>query len=803
MRVMLDGRPLQGATGNRGVGRYVRDLLRGLSLAGGDLDLSLLIDPRRSPPDLDGVFGAAPSRGEEPAADRPRGRHPRPRITEATSPPGPAPVWGLWHGPSWLARAELDVWHETFLAPPRVLAGLPWVATIHDLIPLRHPGRFSLRHRLVFRLSLARCARADRVIAVSRFTADQVIETFGVDPRKIVVIPPAIDLGALEGVAAGGITGVDGPYLLHLGGFDPLKGVEDVLLPAFAEVARRHPELRLVMTGGGPGEHRRVDAVCAGWGGAGRVRCVGLLPSSALAGAIAGAAALVVPSHEEGFGIPAVEALAAGVPVVVGQAEATREIVRGVGSLTAGPEPTDFAAAIEAALEQGGPATADAEPRRERARLYSHERVARQVLELYRQVGRGGARARGPRSEPGRRASCSPALADAGSRPLAPGSRGAGAPRRVRPLRRIVIDARVLAHRPTGVARYLRGILDELPSLLEPEERVELWADRPLEARLSEVFSTRILCGPRWGGSDPVWRQLRLAAGVLRDPPSVLFCPFYTVPLAAAVPAVVTIHDVSFAAHPEWFRRRSRLAFRLAGPSARRAVRVLTPSRFSAGEITAYLGVEPSRITVTPLGLDSRWRAGPAAAERAAARDWLGFDGPFVLHLGAVHQRRNVDLLVRGFAALERRPARLVIAGPSIPPAPDLVPLAAELGLEDRLILREWVPEEHLRGLLGEAGALAYLSSYEGFGLPALEAMACGTPVVALRRASLPEVLGGAAVWIEEEAPQAVAEALKEVLDHPSRADELSTLGRRRAAGFTWRRCAGQTLDALRSCYDS
>jgi glycosyltransferase involved in cell wall biosynthesis len=366
---------------------------------------------------------------------------------------------------------------------------------------------------------------------------------------------------------------------------------------------------------------------------------------------------------------------------------------------------------------------------------------------------------------------------------------------------RLAVDARVLAQTPTGVARYLRGLLAELPALLDPGDRVELFANRDLPEGVPPGVERVTVLPDLLPGGDPVWRQFRLAAALRGGRADVLFCPFYSVPLATRVPSVVTIHDVSFAAHPEWFSARARLAFRLAGPSARRARRVLTVSRFSAGEIAARLRVPADQIEVIAPGIDDSWRLPVSEAERRDVRAWLGHGEPYALHLGAVHTRRRADLLVEALAAGGDRlaPLHAVVAGPTIAPAPDLAALARRLGIEARLLRREWVPEPLVRPLLAEAAALVYLSSYEGFGLPALEAMAAGTPVVALRRASLPEVLGDAAEWVADPHPVGVARALQRVLDD-ARAAELRQLGRERAGQFRWPDAARRTIGVLRAC---
>jgi glycosyltransferase involved in cell wall biosynthesis len=364
---------------------------------------------------------------------------------------------------------------------------------------------------------------------------------------------------------------------------------------------------------------------------------------------------------------------------------------------------------------------------------------------------------------------------------------------------RLAVDARVLVHRPTGVARYLAGVLGALRDAASGPLRLELIVDRPPDGELpGPPDAVHVARWPLPGG-DPAWRQLRVPACLARLGADLLFAPFYSVPLAARTPSVVTIHDVAFLARPEWFDWRGRLAFRLAGPSAHRARRVLTVSEFSAGEIARRLRVPASKIDVTLLAVDDGWREPPSEERRRAMRAWLGFDGPYLLHLGAVHERRLPDVLVRAFARGAPAEARLVVAGPTIEPCPDVARAAHELGLGERLVRREWVPEEHLRALVADATLVAYLSLYEGFGLPALEALAAGAPVVALRRASLPELLGDAATWVEQPDERPIAAALDALFrDDAARAD-LARAGRDRSARFTWSATASGTWAVLRN----
>ncbi|UCF66788.1 MAG: glycosyltransferase family 4 protein [Acidobacteriota bacterium] len=367
MRLLLDARPLQGPTGARGVGGYVRALANGLLLSEPALELVLLFDPRA------GELLAAPT-------------GPRVHLLAAGGPPGPAIVWGRLLGPRWLRRGQARLWHATFLAAPRVPAGMPWVATIHDLIPLRHPRRFTRRQRIVFSRSLRWACAAPRVIAVSHATASQLDRELGVDPRRVVVIPPPLEAELYEAAPDRGIEGLDGPYVIHLGGFDPLKGVVTRLLPAFAELAQEQAGLRLVLTGGTRAAQAPARAFVEQHRLHDKVLFTGQLEAPARRAAIAGAAVVAVSSDEEGFGLPAAEALALGVPLAVGPARATRKLAGNLAALSTDDSAPGFARALRQALASGGPDSPEGSARRRHARQFSPAEVARRMLALYSAV---------------------------------------------------------------------------------------------------------------------------------------------------------------------------------------------------------------------------------------------------------------------------------------------------------------------------------------------------------------------------------------------------------------------------------
>lgn len=287
-----------------------------------------------------------------------------------------------------------------------------------------------------------------------------------------------------------------------------------------------------------------------------------------------------------------------------------------------------------------------------------------------------------------------------------------------------------------------------------------------------------------WSG----WALPRLAGRVGAD---VFHAPAYTAPIWGARPLVLTIHDVSYARHPEWYPHPSgtlRQAF--YRHSARRADRIITDSAFSRDEIVAAYGIGASKISVIPLGVSGVFRPGP---ERAR--------GPVILHVGASHARRNLKFLIEVVAGLRSSVPglRLVFVGAGRPEVEPLTALAASLGAPDVLQFEHDLDDLELCIWYQRAAVLAYPSRYEGFGLPVIEAMACGMPVVAGRGSSLTEVVGDAGVLVDPDDHEGWGRALREVLTHPGHAADLSRRGLARAASYSWENTARLTAAAFRS----
>jgi glycosyltransferase involved in cell wall biosynthesis len=265
---------------------------------------------------------------------------------------------------------------------------------------------------------------------------------------------------------------------------------------------------------------------------------------------------------------------------------------------------------------------------------------------------------------------------------------------------------------------------------------------------------------------------------------------------------VVTIHDLAFLAYPERFRAaRQRYLALMTRLSARRAARVIAVSAHTAREVVTRLGVAPERVVVVPNAVAEHFRPEPDPAVLAAFRAAKQLPEGYVLFVGTLEPRKNVTGLLRAFAQLaaDDPTLTLVIAGGRGWLYDEIFALHEALGLQARVRFTGFVPPEELPRWYQAAIAFVYPSLYEGFGLPPLEAMACGTPVITSTAPAILEVVGAAAQTVDPLDDQALARALRAVVHDPARQAQLRAAGLARAATFTWARMARET----RAVYES
>jgi glycosyltransferase involved in cell wall biosynthesis len=296
------------------------------------------------------------------------------------------------------------------------------------------------------------------------------------------------------------------------------------------------------------------------------------------------------------------------------------------------------------------------------------------------------------------------------------------------------------------------------------------------------------------------WEQAGLPRLARRARADVLHCPHYTMPLVAGLPVVTTLHDATFFTHPELHLPVKRRFFRAwTRVSLRRARRCIAPSAATRDELVRVAHADRDRVAVAHHGVDTARFHQPTEEERAKARAHLGIDGPYVAFLGTLEPRKNVPALVRGWRRIPDPPPLVLAGGRGWDDEVDRA--AAELPAGHDLRRPGYLPLELLAGFLGDAEVVAYPSLGEGFGLPVLEAMACGAPVLTTRLLALPEV-GGDAVAYTEPTAESIAETLQALLADPARRAELAEAGRARAAGFDWRASARAHLAVYEAAHE-
>lgn len=369
---------------------------------------------------------------------------------------------------------------------------------------------------------------------------------------------------------------------------------------------------------------------------------------------------------------------------------------------------------------------------------------------------------------------------------------------------RVAVDGRRLQDQPlTGVGRWLSGVLPHLSGAAEitvltdrrrPHLAAHQPADQPTHQPTQATYQPIDLAtaaalpvpGPV---PETVWLQASVPAWLARHPGTVFHGTFNAIPVATRHPCVVSIYDLAWRDHPEDMSKAKALAFAAqARWAARHAAVILTVSDYTRQRLVDAYGLSDDRVVVTPVAVP----AGFGVAASGAGNEWRSLHevtGRYVIAVGGA-ARRGLPIAVEAWRQVTRRmaePRQLVVVGPETPPPEPGVTAAG------RVDDRTWA------SLLAGADAFCYPTRYEGFGLPALEAMASGTPVVAARVSALPEVLGDAAEWADGTGVDQIAAALHRVLADERRADDLRRRGLARAAARpSWAEAAGYVLDAYR-----
>jgi glycosyltransferase involved in cell wall biosynthesis len=366
------------------------------------------------------------------------------------------------------------------------------------------------------------------------------------------------------------------------------------------------------------------------------------------------------------------------------------------------------------------------------------------------------------------------------------------------------LDAsRAARARPTGTETYSLALIKALAKLAGPSHRLRLYTAQPPQHSgwpESPYVETRVIPWPR------LWTHLRLAAELKVHPPDILFVPAHVLPLYCPVRALVTIHDLGYLYYPETHRGLDR---RYLDWTTRRHTRIadgiIADSMATRHDLIDLYGADAGRISVVYLGWDNSLAPVEDQAEIDRIKTKLNIDGEYLLYLGTLHPRKNLVRLIEAYhMAIGPLPRpgqgpQLVIAGRKGWLYDEIFARVQDLNLADQVIFTGYVSDETKPGLI--SGALAYLfpSLYEGFGLPVLEAMACGTPVLTSNVSSLPEVAGNAALLVDPQRTEDISRGITELVTGADLRCSLIERGLHQIQKFSWDKAAAQILELLES----
>lgn len=369
---------------------------------------------------------------------------------------------------------------------------------------------------------------------------------------------------------------------------------------------------------------------------------------------------------------------------------------------------------------------------------------------------------------------------------------------------RIGIDCTAIPAEPVGAGKYIIELVRALVSLDSGDEWVLFVQPKgreliglPASLRLQYILTAE---------NRPAWRllgeQLVLPVLVKRAGVDLLHSPHYTRPFILPCASVITFHDMTFFLFPELHTRVKRLFFQNAiRLSASKADALIAVSESTRRDAIRLLGISPHKIYSTPLGVSERYRliSDEVVLEKARLRYKL--PAKYLLYVGTIEPRKNLPLLIRSYYRFldQGNALPLVVVGRKGWMFDDTFQLIEELGLKDKVFFAGYISEEDMPLVYNLAQAFVYPSLYEGFGLPPLEAMACGVPVITTAISAMRDHVAGAGILVPPNDEQALAQAIHMLIQDSSVREKLSIEGQTRAAQFTWKRTAQETLKAYQS----
>jgi len=376
---------------------------------------------------------------------------------------------------------------------------------------------------------------------------------------------------------------------------------------------------------------------------------------------------------------------------------------------------------------------------------------------------------------------------------------------------KIGIDCHNLEGQRTGVGRYLANLLREWESQTDTEFFLYFKSAIPEDIHKLSQHTTGWTLRNFNAKSNVIFKHWILPRAAARDGVDVLFCPDYVLPFytGVGIKIAVTIHDIIYEARPSeysWPSWKDKILLKWASKqSAKKADAIFAPSKFTKSEILKYYRVNSEKIVITPLAADLVFnRSGSDPDRLGKIRQGYGIRDKYIFFVGSIFNRRFLPQKIQAFAEFGKQYPDfqfLIVGKDHTKPFQDIAALVVKVNQvlgREAVVWREQASDEDLVHLYSGAFATLWLSSYEGFGLPVLESMACGTPAIITKKASLPEIAGDAAMYIAHpENPQEIASALGYLVRSNTYYNELIERGFARVKKFSWQKCASDTLRGL------
>lgn len=366
---------------------------------------------------------------------------------------------------------------------------------------------------------------------------------------------------------------------------------------------------------------------------------------------------------------------------------------------------------------------------------------------------------------------------------------------------KIGIDCSRLEGTRTGAERYLANLLKEFRKnsgdfkfYLFFKNRIS--NDDFLKDQAFEIVVSKNL---KFLKSSFFWYSYSLSKTAERFNLDIIFSPNYIVPKLKNVKRVVAIHDISYETHPEWYDLKRVLAYRFFYRSSINNVdQIITISDFSKKEIVKNYKIDPQKIKVTSLAADEIFKQ----VENNDIKEKFNIQSNFLLYVGSIFNRRHVSEILKAFKNVSTRypKLKLVLIGKNQTyPYVSIKELIFSLNIKNKVIWKDFISNEDLAKLYNAAEIFLYPSTYEGFGLPVLEAMQCGCPVITSNASSFPEVVGDAGIKLDKVTAQSLENAISKILSDENLRDALVQKGLEQAGKFSWKKCATETLEVFKS----